>query len=94
MRPFHEHILFHQVWTEHYYNAYPMASSNDVKSAGRVKAGLLTFVQETGNETSDEFQKRYDRLLLDLQNDLSWMEPSPVVSLAAATVALRREREQ
>jgi len=28
-----------------------------------------------------------------LQHDLSWMEPSPVVSLSAAAVTKRRERE-
>jgi hypothetical protein len=93
MRPFHEHILFHQIWTEHYYSAYPMASSNDVKSAKRVKDELLEFIAHAEEETSEDFQKRYDQLMLELQHDLSWMEPSPVVSLSAAAVAKRRERE-
>lgn len=94
MRPFHEHILFHQIWTEHYYNAYPMASSNDVKSAKRVKDALLGFIKEPAQESPEDFQKRYDRLLLDLQHDLSFMEPSPVVSLSAAAVDRRRGRER
>ena len=33
MLPFHRYITANQIWTDHYYNAYPMASSNDVKSA-------------------------------------------------------------
>ena len=94
MRPFHEHILFHQIWTEHYYNAYPMASSNDVKSAKRVKDGLLGFIDASASDTPDQFQERYNRLLIDLQHDLSWMEPSPVVSLSADQILRRREREQ
>jgi len=94
MRPFHEHILFHQIWSEHYYSAYPMASSNDVKSAKRVKDELLEFIAHTDHETPEEFQKRYDQLMLELQHDLSWMEPSPVVSLSAAAVAKRRAREK
>lgn len=89
MRPFHEHILSNQIWTEHYYSAYPMASSNDVKSARRVKAGLLKFIGEAGQATPADFQAKYDRLLLDLQHDLSQMAPSPVVSLSADAVAAR-----
>ena len=94
MRPFHEHILFHQIWTEHYYNAYPMASSNDVKSAKVVKQELLEFVDASDSDTPEQFQKRYNGLLIKLQHDLSMMEPSPVVSLSAQSVARRLAREQ
>ena len=43
MEPFHAYITFNQFATDHYFNAYPMAASNDVKSAKRVRDGLLKF---------------------------------------------------
>jgi hypothetical protein len=94
MRPFHEHILANQIWTEHYYSAYPMASSNDVKSAQRVKTELLKFIGEAQQASAEDFQAKYDRLLLELQHDLGQMAPSPVVSLSAKAVAARRLGEK
>ena len=80
--PFHNYITFNQLWTSHYYNAYPMASANDVKSAREVKAGLLRLIDETDGASPEEFQRQYDRLLIELQDDLSQMAETPVVSLA------------
>src|SRR5579859_1171234 len=51
MLPFHRYITSNQVWTDHYYNAYPMATSNDLKSAKKVKAGLLKFIDHTRDAT-------------------------------------------
>jgi hypothetical protein len=79
MRPFHE------------YNAYPLASSNDVKSAKRVRRKLLDFVEETGDsETPEQFAQRYDKLLLSLQFDLSQMGANPIVSKASAAINERQ----
>jgi hypothetical protein len=94
MRPFHKHITANQIWTDHYYNAYPMASSNDVKSAKRVKAGLIAFIDEASTLTPANFQSKYDRLLLDLQHDISQMSPSPVVSLSARAVERRHQDDR
>ena len=91
LHPFHAYITYNQVWTNHYYNAYPIAASNDVKAAKRIKAGLIEFITDTENDSSADFKKKYDRLLNDLQNDLSLMAPTPIVSLAAAAVAKRRQ---
>jgi len=93
MLPFHHYITRNQVWTDHYYNAYPMASSNDVKSARRVKQALLTFIDDVRADGPDEFQRKYNLLLLGLQHDISQMGPNPVVSLAARAVEQRLRRE-
>ena len=90
INPFHEYITDNQIWTNHYYNAYPMAASNDVKSAKKVKTALQVFIKDTEKVTPDEFQKRYNRLLINLQHDLCQMAPTPIVSLAENAVTNRR----
>ena len=94
MLPFHRYITSNQIWTDHYYNAYPMASSNDVKSAKKVKANLLAFIGEVQNAKPEVFQDKYNRLLLELQHDISQMGPNPVVSLAASSVEWRLRKEK
>lgn len=91
LQPFHAYITYNQIWTNHYYNAYPSASSNDVKAAKRIKGALEAFVDDTAHSSPDEFKKKYDALLNDLQNDLSLMASTPIVSLAAAAVEHRRK---
>ncbi len=93
MLPFHRYITGNQIWTDHYYNAYPMASSNDVKSARRVKDGLLAFMPNVERASPEEFQQKYNRLLLSLQHDLSQMDANQVVSLAASSVEHRLHKE-
>lgn len=95
MLPFHRYITSNQIWTDHYYNAYPMASSNDVKAAQRVRSGLLGFIDDTKTSSVDDFQQKYNKLLLTLQHDVSQMGPNPIVSLSAWAVEnrLRQERK-
>lgn len=92
-RAFYRYILHNQVWTNHYYNAYPMAASNDVKSAKKVRKALLEFTNTTQGCSPEEFRKRYDQLLTRLQHDISTMAPTPVVSLANQAVVNRRRQE-
>jgi len=80
---FHSYIQFNQIQTDHYYNAYPMASANDVKSAKALKAALIDFDARHGDAPPDEFLKQYNGLLRSLQHDLGTMQPLPIVSLAA-----------
>jgi len=88
--PFHEYITYNQLWTSYYYNAYPLATANDVKSARRVKTKLLDFIDKSPGATSpEEFQAMYNRLLLSLQHDLSQMAPTPIVSLADQAIGER-----
>lgn len=90
---FHDYITYNQIWTSHYYNAYPMAASNDVKSAKTVKERLLKFMQDTDGATAEKFQDDYNRMLFELQYNLSKMEPSPVVSLADQAIAERKKKQ-
>jgi hypothetical protein len=89
-QPFHRYVLHNQASTDYYYNAYPMAASNDVKSAKRVKDALRDFIGKTAQASADEFLSQYNLLLRDLQNDMSQLEASPIVSLATAAIAARR----
>lgn len=91
--PFHRYVTHNQLWTNHYYNAYPLAASNDVKAAKRVKDGLRQFVKDTENVKSEDFLKRYNQLLKRLQNDLSQLEETPIVSLAAEAIEHRRRTD-
>ena len=87
--PFNNYVISNQIWTEHYYNAYPLASSNDVKSAKKVKKRVVDLSKNLDTITATDFQKQYLQTLLELQNDLSQMEPTPVVSLANEAIAKR-----
>lgn len=81
--PFNKYVISNQIWTEHYYNAYPLATSNDIKSAKKVKKSLLEMEKaDLDSISSEEFLIKYNKMLLDLQSDISLMAPTPVVSLA------------
>jgi hypothetical protein len=88
-QPFHRYVNANQLYTNHYYNAYPMAASNDVKAALRVKGELLQLVEASERATPEQFSKAYTHMLKNLQHDLGQMAPTPIVSLAAEAV---RER--
>jgi hypothetical protein len=92
MLPFHRYITSNQIWTDYYYNAYPMAASNDVKSAKKVKNSLLAFIEDVQNANPDAFLQKYNRLLIDLQHDLSQMGPNPVVSLSTSAVIYKKHK--
>jgi hypothetical protein len=89
----HKYINSNQIWTDYYYNAYPMASSNDVKSAKRVKDSLLAFIGDSQDAEPEEFLQKYNRLLINLQHDISQMGPNPVVSLSASAVECNLGKE-
>ncbi|WP_411888300.1 hypothetical protein [Hydrocarboniphaga effusa] len=94
LTPFHHYIRYNQIETQHYYSAYPLASSNDVKSARSVKGALLAFDKTTEKATDAEFLKRYNALLRGLQHDLGDMYPTPIVSLAAYDIERRNKWHQ
>ncbi len=89
LQPFHNYITFNQIWTNHYYNAYPMAASNDIKGAQELKDALASFISASDDDDAEAFQKRYEKLLLDQQRNLGLMEPTPIVSLSADAVMER-----
>jgi hypothetical protein len=89
-QPFHRYVEFNQIWTDYYYSAYPMAASNDLKSAQKVKEQLCELAKSTRDATPEAFLEQYNRLLKRLQGDLSQLSESPIVSLAAEEIAARR----
>ena len=91
--PFNAYVIKNQIWTNHYYNAYPMSSSNDVKSAKKVKKKLLDLSQNLDGISAADFQKKYDLALLELQADISHMAPTPVVSLAHEAAETRKSKQ-
>jgi len=91
-QPFHRYVEHNQVWTDYYYSAYPMAASNDVKSAHKVKQRLCEFAKQAEASSPQQFLEQYNRMLKDLQNDLGQLSSSPIVSLAAEDIAARRRQ--
>jgi hypothetical protein len=89
LTPFHDYIEYNQIETTHYYNAYPLAASNDVKSAQTVKQNLIAFNQSAAQGSDDDFLKRYNILLRGLQHDLGDMYPTPIVTMSAYQVEKR-----
>lgn len=90
LTPFHDYIRFNQIQTGHYFNAYPMASANDVKSAKKLHLALMDFDARLDEHASDEaFQKKFHLLLRDLQHDMGTMQHTPIVSLSAKNVQIR-----
>lgn len=94
LTPFHDYIRHNQIDTLHYYNAYPMAASNDVKSAQKVKKALIDFDAQSSDKSPDEFLTDYHKLLNELQHHLGDMKPTPIVSLSSYEVKKRYEQTQ
>lgn len=90
LTPFHKYIHYNQIETIHYYDAYPLAASNDVKGAKVVKTALTQFDRDTQNVSDEEFMTRYKALLRALQHDLGDMYPTPIVTMAAHEVQERK----
>jgi hypothetical protein len=89
LTPFHHYIQYNQIETIHYYNAYPLAASNDVKSADTVMNALIEFDGAVGDCSDDEFLQKYHTLLRGLQHELGDMYPTPIVSMSAYQVKRR-----
>ena len=94
MLPFHRYITSNQIWTDHYYNAYPMAAANDIKAAANVRNNLLSFSASVKGDDAATFETKYNGLLFNLQHDLSQMGPNPIVSLSAWAVENRLSAER
>ncbi|HSD38125.1 MAG TPA: hypothetical protein VLC92_11500 [Rhodocyclaceae bacterium] len=89
LTPFHRYIQYNQLETIHYYNGYPLATANDIKSAKTVRDSLLEFDKTIDQGSDEEFLKRYHALLRGLQHDLGAMYPTPIVSMSAYQVEKR-----
>lgn len=87
LHDFYNYIRFNQVETNHYYNAYPLAASNDVKSAQTLFEGLTELAQQVDELTDDDFLARYNNFLADHQESLGSMDVGPVMTLNPAKEA-------
>jgi hypothetical protein len=94
IEPFHRYINANQIPTDYYYNAYPLATSNDIKSAQRVRAALLDLAGTAQQVSDDAFLAAYHATVLGLQHDLSLMEETPIVSLANEAATERRRIQE
>ena len=69
-QPFHRYVSDNQLWTNHYYNPYPMAASNDVKAAKVLADELRQFVKSSDGMAPEAFLAAYHRLLKRVQGSL------------------------
>lgn len=93
--PFNGYVTRNQIDTEFYYNSYPLASSNDVKSAKKVKRAITDELMANLDTISPEdFKKKFDKVITERQADLSKMEPTPVVSLAHEAIERRQSIQE
>jgi len=90
LQPFHKYITYNQVWTNHYYNAYPLAASNDIKGAQTLKDELEKFIDESDLDADPElFQIRFESLLESQQQNMGLLAATPIISLSANAVIER-----
>jgi hypothetical protein len=75
---FKDYISLVQFETDYYYDAYPHATTNDVKAAHRVKAALDELAAPSSNMSADEFAKSYLQFLTKVQGDLGATGEPPV----------------
>jgi hypothetical protein len=76
--PFKEYIVGVQFETDHYYDAYPHATTNDVKAAHRVQAAFDDFARRSADMPTEEFAQEYVRFLMQVQPDIGETGEPPV----------------
>jgi hypothetical protein len=80
LNAFYNYIRFNQVENNYFYNAYPCASSNDVKSACTLFDNLKTFTDSSLELEGDAFLKAYNKLLKDNQQFLGRLDVGPALT--------------
>jgi hypothetical protein len=83
LHDFYDYIRFNQVETDHFYNAYPCASANDVKSATRLFNNLKHFTDTSLPLNDDDFLHAYNKLLQENQQHLGTLDSGPAFSVKA-----------
>jgi hypothetical protein len=76
--PFKDYIARVQFETDYYYDAYPHATTNDVKAAHRVKAALDEFKALNLNLPAAQFAEAYLQFVAKVQCDLGETGEPPV----------------
>ena len=70
VQPFKDYIRRNEFLANHYYSAYPGASTTNIRSALELKRQFDVFQKEAGQMTPEEFQKRYRAFLTRVQRCL------------------------
>jgi hypothetical protein len=68
--PFKAYIERGQFETDYYYDAYPHATTNDVKAAHRVQAAFDDLATRSSGISAEEFSKAYLQFLIRVQRNL------------------------
>jgi hypothetical protein len=70
VEPFKDYIRHNEYVANHYWSAYPGATTTEIISAGRVAAALEGFRRRSAQLDPDAFASAYSALLTDVQRDL------------------------
>jgi hypothetical protein len=70
VEPFKAYIRRNEYVANHYWSAYPGATTTEIVSAGRVAAALEDFRRASSELEPDEFKAAYSRFLTSVQQDL------------------------
>ena len=70
VEPFKQYIRDNEYVANHYWSAYPGASTSEIVSAGRVAAELDRLRQTSAGQDPAEFIAAYEKALASLQHDL------------------------
>jgi hypothetical protein len=70
VEPFKQYIRRNEFIANHYWSAYPGATTTEIVSAGRVQTSLAEFVQSSAELDPDAFQAAYESFLTGVQRDL------------------------
>jgi len=76
--PFKDYIARGQFQTDYYYDAYPHATTNDVKAAHRVQAAFDDLAGRSSAMPAADFEKAYLRFVVRVQSDLGETGEPPV----------------
>lgn len=68
--PFKDYIRRNEFVANHYWSAYPGATTTEIVSAGRVEAALTDLRRRAANLEPDAFASAYNALLTAVQRDL------------------------
>ena len=70
VEPFKDYIRKNEYVANHYWSAYPAATTTEIVSAQRVARALDDFRRDASNLDPDAFAAAYRALLTDVQRDL------------------------
>jgi hypothetical protein len=70
VEPFKEYIRRNEYVANHYWSAYPGATTTEIVSAGHVETALDAFLKHSAELEPEAFRVAYESLLTTIQHDL------------------------